>query len=507
MDKGLIIGGEFGDLVIREKKGAGIELGELLCAPSMDGLILLQAYNLIYGSQLSSQNLELISGLRLEEDNKNPFFDEHLRNYNLARAKSLLTINGYRAVSCKNLPAFFSNVRAVTSDDLKFLTKPASPLFLGNLRSGSKVLADVPVFLDGEKAFSHHVLIPATTGKGKSNLCSVVLWKTLSESYCGILVLDPHDEYYGRNGVGLKDHPLREKVVYYTCRMPPPGARTLKINLSMLRPSHFMGVLDWSDPQRDYLAAYYRRFGREWIEAIFLDRVVEGFNFNENTVAVVKRRLGLLLNVDLEESRIVCHGVFDDKIGQSTLSDIVGELEKANTVIVDTSLFDGSIELLVGSLLAHEIFERYKRYMSRGELAMKPVISILLEEAARVLGKETLERGSNVFGSIAREGRKFKVGLIAITQLPSLIPRDILANMNTKIILGVEMKPERQALIESAAQDLSSDDRQIASLDKGEAIVTSNFARFATPIYVPLFSDIVKEEKPLLKKMSFGGIA
>ena len=138
---------------------------------------------------------------------------------------------------------------------------------------------------------------------------------------------------------------------------------------------------------------------------------------------------------------------------------------------------------------------------------MKPVISILLEEAARVLGKETLERGSNVFGSIAREGRKFKVGLIAITQLPSLIPRDILANMNTKIILGVEMKPERQALIESAAQDLSSDDRQIASLDKGEAIVTSNFARFATPIYVPLFSDIVKEEKPLLKKMSFGGIA
>jgi DNA helicase HerA-like ATPase len=76
--------------------------------------------------------------------------------------------------------------------------------------------------------------------------------------------------------------------------------------------------------------------------------------------------------------------------------------------------------------------------------------------------------------------------------LPSLIPRDILANMNTKIILGVELKPERQALIESAAQDLSADERTIASLDKGEAIVTSNFLPFATPVKIPAFEETVK---------------
>ena len=124
-----------------------------------------------------------------------------------------------------------------------------------------------------------------------------------------------------------------------------------------------------------------------------------------------------------------------------------------------------------------------------GTLRDKPVISIVLEEAPRVLGKDVLERGTNIFSTIAREGRKFKIGLLAITQLPSLIPRDILANMNTKIILGIEMQQERQAIIESASQDLSDHNRSIASLDKGEAILTSNFAKFPIPLAIPFFEE------------------
>jgi uncharacterized protein len=60
--------------------------------------------------------------------------------------------------------------------------------------------------------------------------------------------------------------------------------------------------------------------------------------------------------------------------------------------------------------------------------------------------------------------------------------------------LGIEMQPERQAIIDSAAQDLSDDSRAIASLDVGEAIVTSNFSRFATPIKIPFFDELVKKK-------------
>jgi DNA helicase HerA-like ATPase len=119
----------------------------------------------------------------------------------------------------------------------------------------------------------------------------------------------------------------------------------------------------------------------------------------------------------------------------------------------------------------------------------------VIEEAPRVIGEDVLSsKNDNIYSTIAKEGRKFKIGLTAITQLSSVIPRTILANMNTKIILGNEMKQERQAIIESASQDLSEDDRNIASLDKGEAIISSIFVPFAIPIKIPLFDDLVKRQ-------------
>src|SRR3989338_3159309 len=211
MIKGQVISGEQGKILIRQKSGNPIELCELLIAETDSSKILLQVSHLLYGSQLSQQNLELISGMALEEQTDMEFMDPKLRNYNLAVLKTLITLNNNQAALSKTLPGFFSNVREITNDDLKFLTKPSNPIFIGKLRSGSKVL-DLDINLDGKEVLSHHILIPATTGRGKSNLCNVILWDTLDKDYCGILVLDPHDEYFGRNKLGLKDHPNKERV-------------------------------------------------------------------------------------------------------------------------------------------------------------------------------------------------------------------------------------------------------------------------------------------------------
>ncbi|MEA3430801.1 MAG: ATP-binding protein, partial [Nanoarchaeota archaeon] len=264
------------------------------------------------------------------------------------------------------------------------------------------------------------------------------------------------------------------------------------------------GAVHLSPPQKDAMNLYYKNYGVNWIEAIILDKPLN-VDFHEATLAVVKRKLLSLLDLEFTD-KLFCRGVFDMAAGESTISAICSELEMAKTVIIDTSNFSGSVEILVGSIIVSEIFSKYKHFKITGELKDKPVISVVIEEAPRVLGKEVLETGPNIFSTIAREGRKFKVGLTAITQLPSLIPRQILANMNTKIILGIEMAPERQAIIESASQDLSTDSRNIASLDKGEAIITSNFARFATPVKIPLFEDYVKSTKGDERCHSFSGV-
>lgn len=504
MIKGQVLSGSFGKIIVRQKSDQNLEIGELLVADTNNGKILLQVYDLMYGSQISQQNLEMISGMNLEEQQDLSFMDPTLRNYNLALMKSLITLSSSNAKLSKQLPTFFSTVNELSKEDLSFLTKPNNPLFVGYLRSGSKSIP-FEIFLPGEKVFSHHILIAGTTGRGKSILLSNIIWDATTHDYCGLLVLDPHDEYYGRNKIGMKDHPNKEKVVYYTSKNPPTGTKTLKINIELIRPNHFNGVVEWSDAQREALVAFYRNYGKEWVSAVVLERKIVGFT--ESTISVIKRRLLNILDLEFDGQKLYSRGIFDLNAGLTTIKDICNELEQSKTVIIDTSSFSGPTELLIGSMISNEIFRHYKNYKMEGTLDSKPVVSILLEEAPRVLGKEVLEKGSNIFATLAREGRKFKVGLTAITQLPSLIPRQILANMNTKIILGIEMAPERQAIIESSTQDLSDDNRTIASLDVGEAIITSQFTRFATPIKIPLFDEIAKKSKENKIKKDFSSIS
>ena len=213
---------------------------------------------------------------------------------------------------------------------------------------------------------------------------------------------------------------------------------------------------------------------------------------------VVQRKLRLLLSLEKDEEGVVFsrHEVFDSTTkGLTTVDDIVKDIEAGKVVVLDTSRLGDEAELLVGNIIAAKLLQKYKDAKASGELDRKPVATIVIEEAPRVIGVDVLtSRNDNIYSTIAKEGRKFKVGLTAITQLSSVIPKTILANMNTKIILGNEMKQEREAIIASASQDLSEDDKNIASLDKGEAIVTSIFVPFAMPIKIPLFEEIVKEK-------------
>ncbi len=494
---GQLISGDASKLTIRIKSNQEVELGQLLIIHTPQEKYLLQIFDLSFASQLSDQNRELIAGMNLEEDNLE-IMDLNLRNYTLAYAKPILTISN-TTKTCKKLPPFFASVHHITTEDLSFLTQPENPFFLGTLRSGTTEL-NHPLRLNGIDILSHHVLIPASTGKGKSNLMSCLLWDITSHNYAGMLVLDPHDEYYGRTTLGLKDHPNKDKVRYYTPASPPPGAKSLKFNLEHIKPEHFQGAIGFSDPQKMCLYSYHKKFNKDWIKKLIAEEKIEGVQYHQDTLAVVKRKLITLLNLDIDidqngNKTLTCQGIFDEYAGKNTITDITNDLEEARTVIIDTSYFGGALEILIGTIITQEIFERYKYHKKTGASTTKPTISIVLEEAPRVLGKNVLEQGSNIFETIAREGRKFKVGLIAITQLPSEIPKNILANMNTKIILGLEMNSERLAVIESSPQDLSQDTKTIASLDKGEALVTSTFTKCALPIKIPLYPEFIKQTK------------
>jgi DNA helicase HerA-like ATPase len=500
---GQIVAGEVGKILIREKSGEKIELGDLLVVDDSEGYLIIQIYDLLYGSQISRLAREQIAGLKLEGRGTGlEFFEPQLRNYILAQGKAVLRVTSKPQVP-KVLPDFFGTVRHIEKKDLQFLSKPETPIYLGKVRSGSKVI-DVPVYLNASEALVHHILIPSTTGRGKSNLVKVMLWSILGQNKFGVLVLDAHDEYYGRIGKGLKDHPKAKGSLLYYSINPLPGTSTLVINLKNILPDHLEGIIQLTEAQEQAVRRYYAEFKEEWIENILRGTEVEGVK--DVTLGVLQRIIKTKLSVYLEDNEIVCKNrVFSDTAGKATIREIVDALEKGKVVIIDTSKIGDEAELLIGSMIANDVFAKYQNYKAEGALSEKLPISIVIEEAPRVLASEKLAYGDNIYSKIAREGRKFKIGLVAVTQLTSVIPKDILTNINTKIILGNEMATERRAIIDSAAQDLVDDDRTIASLDKGEAIVTSIFTKFAVPIQVPLFDDLVKEQKSSEERLEYMG--
>src|SRR5439155_13639176 len=114
-----------------------------------------------------------------------------------------------------------------------------------------------------------------------------------------------------------------------------------------------------------------------------------------------------------------------------------------------------------------------------------------LEEAQRVRPK-VKRAEEDVAPRVAREGRKFKVGLCAVSQQPKLIDDELLSQFNTFFILGLADEKDRNILRGSSKQDISDLGPEIQTLMPGEAIVTNLEAPFALPAQVFLYEEYLK---------------
>jgi DNA helicase HerA-like ATPase len=97
---------------------------------------------------------------------------------------------------------------------------------------------------------------------------------------------------------------------------------------------------------------------------------------------------------------------------------------------------------------------------------------------------------------VAREGRKFGVGLLAVTQQPKLLDDELLSQFNTFFVLGLADEKDRNILRSSAKQDLSSLGPEIQTLMPGECLVVNLEAPFAVPALVHLYDDVVRSTPP-----------
>ena len=488
MNIGQTIGGNTGSVLIRQQSGVDLELGDLLVCRVGGRSTILQVCELDAGSQLDDRTREMVSGTMMGDGpGRVRWYEPEMPNYILATAKPLVTASGGRSGKPKTMLPAFADVSYATPKDLSFMDGSGrGQLCLGRVRSGSKTMEGVDFWLDAAKAVSHHILVVASTGRGKSNFIKCMLWGLLDTASVGMLVLDAHGEYH----TGLSSHPgaCGGLTCYTSSRNAIPGSLSLTVNVQSVRPADLRGVVELSDAQEQSMASLYNRHGRRWIEE--LERSLEDTEGSDDGKHVTRAALARKVRYALGLNRT--GGVFTSEsgVGERTIHSIMERLDAGQVVVVDMSNMGTEEERTMGNMLAEAVLYGRRRAKDEGRLAGLPPVGVVIEEAPRALADA---KAGNAYSKIAREGRKFKVGVVAVTQLASVIPRDVLANLSTKVIFGNEMSIERKAIIESAAQDLSEDSRNIAALNPGEAIVSSVFAPFAVLIQVPLFDELVRK--------------
>ena len=506
MSRGRLYGKNVLDGVFRAAPDEDLFLGELLVAvdEQTGRRYLFRVVDVSYGSEHREPGwAERVAGTLLADDARgeagaHPLHDQGRRTYRIAECRCL----GYLTPrddagrqefrKPKSLPTQFSRVVAPEPADFEFLRTKMGDLHVGQLRSGETVV-DFGVGIPGH-SLATHVGIFATTGMGKSNLMKVLVGGVMqAEGRYGLVVIDPHGEYRKE----LPRHPwAANRLRTYAARNLPNTSR-LKISLGELTVDDLRTAYDWSRPQEEALFELERHYGGTglvWLLPFSTLDDLAGFRDVElngrvalNTLQVVHRR-----------ARRICElQCISPDAAVSVGRSIVGDLEAGRVVLVDASGLGSTEEVLVASWLARTVMDRWSTaYLDDPEVHERlPVVSIVLEEAQRVLSSSS-DRESNVFPRVAREGRKFKVGVTAITQQPKLLDAELLSQFNTFFVLGLADERDRNILKSSAKQDLSASTSEIQTLMPGECLIVNLEAPFAVPAKVDLWDDVVRVATP-----------
>ena len=281
------------------------------------------------------------------------------------------------------------------------------------------------------------------------------------------------------------------------CIRDRPGTSALRISLAELTVDDLRTAYEWSRPQEEALYELERHYGVDglsWLLDFARLEDLAGFRDVELSSRVA---LSTMQVVHRRARRIVELPCISIDPALSVGAAVLRDLRSGKVVLIDVSGLGSTEEVLVASYLTRRVLEEWQRaYLDEPERhAQLPVVAIALEEAQRVLGANK-DRESNVFPRVAREGRKFNVGLCAVTQQPKLLDDELLSQFNTFFVLGLADEKDRNILRSAAKQDISSQGAEIQTLMPGECLIVNLAAPFAIPAAVDLYDDVVRSTPP-----------
>jgi len=322
-------------------------------------------------------------------------------------------------------------------DELKSIFDPTNDEWL---RIGTLLRQkDVDVKININKVATRHLGILAMTGMGKSNVVTLIA-KAVSEIPGTMVIFDYHDDYKG-------------------LRIRNANLIPAKINPRLLSADKFADVIeirDIADIQKTILSKAFdddlkKRTGDDFWQTLEenIKNLEQIEKRNKSSAERVRdkvkeahRRLSNILQADAADPVAMI------KEGKINIISLLELNEKQANI---------AISFYLESLLSDRKNAKNQMHSegSGGFVRFKSPMIVVIEEAHVFIPKQEYTDTKYFAAKVAREGRKFGVGLIVVSQRPRSIDSNVLSQLGSLAIMKV-VQQEDQTQIASTSESLTN---------------------------------------------------
>lgn len=397
-------------------------------------------------------------------------------------------------------------------------------------------------FLDGDKLFQRHAVIVGSTGSGKSWCVAKIIEQIAKLPMANSILFDIHGEYSGENFKA-------DGIQYFRIANPSDLGKKGNLTNGVLMLPYWLltyeemlaMLLDRSDSNAPNQAMLFsktvftekQKYLDEVKDTIFKDSITidspipyklekvlqELKRLDEEMVpgAAGKEKQGPFfgkltrfiqrLEAKKDDKRIgFLFQVSDDELQLNWLNDLCSALmhgselngKKAGVKIIDFSEVPSDVLPLVIGLVARIIFTVQQWTTKENQHP----ICLLCDEAHLYIPERTSQDAASElslksFERIAKEGRKYGVSIVVISQRPAEVNRTVLSQCNNFISLRLSNAEDQTVIKRLLPDNLAGLTEILPILDIGEALVVGDASLLPTRILIA--EPIIKPDSATIK--------
>jgi len=387
-------------------------------------------------------------------DVSDPFISEVLAGtstYGALHVLPMLTISGdvtsliEGPQPVKTVPSHFSAVNLASQQDVElvFGKEDERKFYIG-----TPLDMETKICLNLEELVKRSNGIFGKSGTGKTFLTRLLLIGMLQKGTAVNLVFDMHSEYgwEGRSEEGRKVKALKQlfpsKVAVFTLDEESSRRRrvstdfVVRIGYDEIEPEDIgllRQTLNLTEASVQAVYQLAREFGdKRWIEATLslgdgdeTKQLLTRLSIHDSTYRNLRRGLETIRRLPF----LLPHSP------DNPVKRILEYLDEGMNVVLEFGRYtDITAYILVANLLTRRIHAQYRERMEKAigeDIAPPRPLVITIEEAHKFLNPEVASQ--TIFGTIAREMRKYNVTLLVIDQRPSGIDDEVMSQIGTKI--------------------------------------------------------------------------